>query len=298
MKSALRKKFGLIQQQNIHQTAVSLTGNSPSYTDFESFRIDTEKEKHEDEISEIDCVAVRDEYPENVQAGTRVFICIFSRENPVTGTMFYIWKYPNSDLTCNNLLTFPFFLYSGQQNIVDESLDEIRTAFPVSQQGYSGHILYNESIVLFFSTDFIARKDHSLSIFAVAREEIENIGHVHGWSVHESVRKIIDLSDPYLGKAKPMTALRVFYRKSENFDVPSQIEPLVRPCKEDNDLHEERIICFVGNTKYVFSQENEDIYEMLWNAWSSGYDSVYIGGCHGNLWFLRHAHQAYSLSII
>ena len=298
MKSALRKKFGFIQQQNIRKTEFSYTSDIPCETGLGAYCTETGKDEYKDEAPDTDCVSVMDQYPECIHAGTRVFICIFSAESSVAGTVFYLWKYPKGDLTCDDLLIFPFFVFSGQQSVVGEALDEIQTAFPVSQEGYSGHVLYADCLVLFFSTEFVRREGHTSSMFAVAREEAENIGHVHGWTIHGSVKHIMEISGPYIGKAKHSASSRVFYRKYKDTGLPSQIEPLVRPDKGEVGSCSERLVCFVGNTKYVFEQDDKDLYDTIWEAWRNGYDSVYAGARHGNLWFLRDAHRACSLSVV
>ena len=298
MKSILQKKFGMIQQQNVQQMAVTQNDSLSCGNSMEASCNENVLTYRESVISNTDCVAVTNQCPENVKSGTRVFICIFSTENPDVGNVFYLWKYPKNDLTCENLLIFPFLVYSGQGDLISVALDEIRSAFPIVREGFSGHSLYDDNIVLFFSTDFVERKAHDLSMFPVTREEVENLGHVHGWSVHDSVRSIMQMSSSYLGGVQLSTSLRVFYRLHKDFSAISHIEPLVRPDKRGINSCDERLVCFVGKTKYVFPSEKEDPYGTIWKAWKRGYDSVYIGGHHGNLWFLRDGHRACSLSVV
>jgi hypothetical protein len=132
----------------------------------------------------------------------------------------------------------------------------------------------------------MARHDCDLpvgpALWAVAPDEIANIGAVHGFPIHDSVRSLLESDPMLLSGTGP--ALRAFYAPEECPVGITQLSALSRKGGVS-----QRVLLPDSKAKYAFGckPDSESTYDRIWSAWRSGYGLLYASGCGRPSWYCR-----------
>lgn len=210
----------------------------------------------------------------------RILVCSFAIRGGCP--LYFLFKYPASEMTCPDLMVFPFCIPSRAQSPIGDALDEFGPDLGIDQEGYAGWTDLDGDIVLFFQVSSCCRLPVGPALWAVAPDEIANIGGVHGFPIHDSVRGVLELDTRLLSGPGP--ALRAFYAPEESPVGITQLSALSRKGGAS-----QRVLLPDSKAKYAFGCKPDSVstYDRIWSAWRSGYGLLYTSGRGRPSWYCR-----------
>ena len=285
MKKALEAKFGRVVQQDYGVTRRprdDLTADIPSVLRAPSSKPSTQKSDEAVELAFPPQEAMKDGDPVVGRSVRRILVCSFIILNGCP--LYMLLKYPASELICPDLMVFPFCHPTRFQSPIGDVLDEFGADLGIDQEGYSGWMDHDGDMVLFFMVRSGGKLPVGPVLWAVAPDEIANVGAVHGFPIHDSVRKVLEVHPRLLSGTGP--AMRVFYGPTGCPLGVTQLSPLDRTGSRRGSM---RLLLPYSNAKYAFGcpSDVESIYQRLWSAWRSGHGFLYASGSSSRSWYCR-----------